>query len=60
MRGEIDDRMERYLDQGMSRWQAEREALLDVFGPLPKKVRWIDSRSPDYDDAAAEEADSHD
>ena len=46
---EYRDSIERYLDAGYSRHQAEREAAIDAIGYVPRRrVRWIDSRDPAY------------
>jgi hypothetical protein len=46
---EYRDSIERYLDAGYSRYQAEREAAADAIGYVPRRrVRWIDSRDPAY------------
>ena len=45
------------MDAGYSRHQAEREAAADAIGYVPRRrVRWIDSRDPAYDDTAESEA----
>ncbi len=54
---EYRDSIERYMDAGYSRHQAEREAAADAIGYVPRRrVRWIDSRDPAYDDTAEGEA----
>lgn len=46
---EYRDSIERYLDAGYSRYQAEREAAADAIGYVPRRrVRWMDSRDPAY------------
>ena len=46
---EYRDSIERYMDAGYSRHQAEREAAADAIGYVPRRrVRWIDSRDPLY------------
>lgn len=46
---EYRDSIERYLDAGYSRHQAEREAAADAIGYVPRRrVWWIDSRDPSY------------
>jgi len=46
---EYRDSIERYLDAGYSRHQAEREAAIDGLGYIPRRRRgWIDSRDPAY------------
>jgi|LakMenEpi03Aug12_release.lakeMendotaPanAssembly.Ray.scaffolds.fasta_scaffold4571756_1 hypothetical protein len=54
---EYRDSIERYMDAGYSRYQAEREAAIDAIGYVPRRrVRWIDSRDPAYDDTSESEA----
>ncbi len=45
---EYRDSIERYLDAGFSRYQAEREAAADAIGYVPRRRVWIDSRDPAY------------
>ena len=58
---EYRDSIERYLNAGYSRHQAEREAAIDAIGYVPRRrVRWIDSRDPAYpfdDTSESEETD---
>lgn len=58
---EYRDSIERYMDVGYSRYQAEREAAADAIGYVPRRrVRWIDSRDPLYpfdDTSESEESD---
>lgn len=57
---EYRDSIERYMDAGYSRHQAEREAAADAIGYVPRRRVWIDSRDPLYpfdDTSESEESD---